>query len=142
MPQPTPLYHVALLVRDLDAAMEHFTELLGLTFPTPRVLTVHVDGHRDATELRLVYSSEGPPYLELIEATPEGFWSLPAGAPDAFHHIGCWAHDLDHRLDDPERSLAVEAVMHRADGTRGAAFLPPAEHHGARVELVSPRQRG
>jgi catechol 2,3-dioxygenase-like lactoylglutathione lyase family enzyme len=138
MAVPTPVYHVAFLVADIAAASAHFAEVLGLSFPEPRVLTVQVAGRPGPTDLRLVYSVEGPPFVELIEARDDGYWSRSGGL--GFHHVGVWQPDLDGRLDQLTcAGLTAEAVVGRPGGATGAVYLDPAEHLGVRLELVAPR---
>ena len=72
----TNLYHVGVLVTDLDAAMAQFAEVLGVTFGEPRTVAAVVVEGGTTTErpLHVVYSIEGPPFLELIEAQEGGVW--------------------------------------------------------------------
>jgi hypothetical protein len=133
----TPLYHVGVLVEDLDAAMARFTELIGVTFGEPlsiRFDDVIDDGEHVDRELRVIYSVEGPPFLELIEAQDDGVWGRQHG--EGLHHIGVWQDGLDARI----AALAAagtepQAVIHHLGETL-AVYLTPETAHGARLELV------
>ena len=76
--QGLPFYHVGLVVPDVHAAMEQYTQTLGLTWATPHesALKVIVDGEPRVGQLAVTYSLQGPPHLELIQER-----SGPCGAP-------------------------------------------------------------
>ena len=63
------LYHVGLVVPDIEAAVEQYSELFGLRFASLRrtALEVRVDDVVQTPELIVSYSMDGPPYIELIE---------------------------------------------------------------------------
>ncbi len=137
----TNMYHVGVLVEDLDAAMARFGQVLGLTFPEPR--TIHLSdlveyGETVVRDLRVVYSNEGPPFLELIEAQDGGLWGHQHG--EGLHHIGMWQDGLEARMAEMQAAgLPAEAVV-TIDGTLIAAYLPPGPVHNTRIELVRRRQ--
>jgi catechol 2,3-dioxygenase-like lactoylglutathione lyase family enzyme len=137
----TPLYHVGILVEDIDAAIARFGELLGLTFGEPldmRFDDIVEDGQRVVRDLRLVYSVEGPPFLELIEAQPDGVWGRQHG--EGLHHIGVWQEGLEARVMELAASgTEPQAIVHHRGETL-AVYLSPETAHGARVELVRTRQ--
>jgi Glyoxalase/Bleomycin resistance protein/Dioxygenase superfamily len=134
-PGGVPFHHVGVLVEDLAVAAEQFSDLMGLTFPDLRNLALEGP---DGVEypISFVYSSEGPPYLELIEARDEGPWSRELGL--GLHHIGFDQVDgdetlrrLSSRTDDPG------TILHRAGGSR-AIYLHPELAANVRVELLCP----
>src|SRR5262245_42083784 len=84
---PAAFYHVAYLVHDLEAAIEEYSLLLGATFPEPKVATPAT-----GDEVRYVYSYEGPPFIELMEATGDSAWSRSLG--EGFHHYGIATSDM------------------------------------------------
>ena len=60
----TNLFHVGVLVPDLDEATERFADVLGLTFKDPAI--AHVDRFEQKSrveqlDLRITWSIEGPP---------------------------------------------------------------------------------
>jgi len=136
---PGDVFHVAVLVDDLDEAIERYGRTLGLTFGArqDRCLSVGTSGAPDVdTNLSLVYSHQGPPYIELMQATADtGVWGKHRSP--GFHHIGAWVDDLDGRLAE----LAAEGT--RAEATLGmsgkviAVYLEPDDLSGVRLELCS-----
>jgi catechol 2,3-dioxygenase-like lactoylglutathione lyase family enzyme len=133
----TNLFHVGLLVHDLPAAVRRFSDLLGLRFAEPQTFTVVVDepGGSTTRELRAVYSVDGPPFLELIEAQDDGIWAEAHG--EGLHHIGVWEDDLAAREAALRRAGVPPAATIHLDGRLVAIYMAAAEAHGARVELVA-----
>jgi catechol 2,3-dioxygenase-like lactoylglutathione lyase family enzyme len=87
------LYHVGLVVPDLEAAMHDYGELFGFEWATvgpPRTQHVMVGGERRDAEIAVTYSTQGPPHLELIEERSGGVWA----AESPLNHVGFWAPDL------------------------------------------------
>jgi hypothetical protein len=137
----TNLYHVGVLVTDLDEAMERFGLVLGLTFGEPRHLHLTDmvdDGEQVERHLHVVYSNEGPPYLELIEAQSEGIWGHQHG--EGMHHVGSWQPGLEDKLRELAEAGVPATTTVSIDGTLIAAYLDPAPVHATRIELVGPRE--
>ena len=59
-----PHFHVGILVKDIEAAAADFIALLGVEFEP-----VHAQQVGTGDTVRLCYSLQGPPYLELMEMT-------------------------------------------------------------------------
>jgi catechol-2,3-dioxygenase len=99
--------HVALQVRDLDAAVEHATTIMGL-----RVC------ERSAT------------HADLTHGTPHHSLQYIAGEEDAFHHLGLVADGTD-ALDEIRRRLDERGIPLLSDGPldaclpHGLAFEAP-----------------
>lgn len=87
------MYHVGIVVPDLEAAMEELGTALGLSWPSPQSRTRTFRGPAGCfgAELRFVFSRQGPPYLELIEGVAGTPWEPGTG----IHHIGIWVDDLE-----------------------------------------------
>ena len=87
------IYHVGLVVPDVEQAAADYSDQLGLRFASlrPTVLDVWVDGVRRPADLLVTYSMDGPPYLELIEERSGGVWAADALG---LSHIGFWAPDV------------------------------------------------
>jgi len=134
-----PAYHVGVLVRDIAAARRRFSAALGITFGPvePRVLNF-TSGEND--EVALCYSVEGPPYLELIEASGGGLFGLQH--PEGVHHIGAWVTDgSSHCAALGAHGVAVDRQLQSVDGPYGHSenfvwFNAPADLHGVRFEFV------
>jgi hypothetical protein len=85
-------YHTGMIVSDIDTSVASFAAL-GVTFTrTRRVkMTVCCDGRVQDVELLVVYSTNGEPYLELVQDVSGGIWSRPGARMD---HIGVWTDDM------------------------------------------------
>ena len=131
------LFKTGFLVTDLEGAMKDFGRWLGVSW-TPvqqSKLVLAVGPRREEVELRFAYSTGSPPYLELLEAQPSGYYEANAGAH--LHHVGRWVDDLDAA----SRALAaaglpLEAAGVDANGGSPAVFVFHRGAHGLRVELV------
>lgn len=91
--KPDSPYHFGVIVADLDKAKEQYTSVFGCTWTIEDrfVVRVLVDGVEQDSEIRYVYSIEGPPHVELLEEITGAAWNRPDGKLD---HIGYWADDL------------------------------------------------
>lgn len=92
--KPIDLYHLGVVVAQLEKGMDHFTELLGLRWtPISEVeTTVHrPTGEIEVVDLRLTISADAP-HIELIEAVPGSVWEL--NPYSNIHHIGFWSPDV------------------------------------------------
>lgn len=129
---PDRLFHTGLVVEDLDAAMAGFTASLGLTWKGgwPATHKMVFDGVECEVELRIAFSLQGPPYVELIQAKEGTIWS-----PDVcgLHHLCYWS---------PEPLAAADLLQQhgyrRLSGlpeSGGGYFLSP---YGVRVEILVP----
>ncbi len=133
------LYHVGIVVRDLDAAAEELTRLLGLDFARPRAESLRLRtaaGPADCT-FRFTYSRGATgPALELIEATPGSPWWPGEGpAVPEIHHLGFWAPDFPERVAALEAGGAPVEVTVRG-GAQPRLFTYHRTVHGPRIELV------
>ena len=133
----SPFYHFGILVEDLDAAMERFAELFGLTFIGLRTFRIGrlADPDEHPLEVQAAYSHQGPPHLELVQAVGDGLYS-PSRL--GFHHVGLWdpAIDANRLAYLSEKALRSDArVISPADGTL-AWFSQPSSACGIRFEFV------
>jgi hypothetical protein len=120
-----PHFHVGILVKDIEAAAADFGALLGTEFEPVHSQQIGSD------TVRLCYSLQGPPYLELMEMTGTGVWSPDQG--EGLHHIG---------ISDPSvpgRCAAfgeVDVITRGGGGSPLVAMTRPAALHGVRVEYL------
>jgi hypothetical protein len=82
------IYHVGYLVPDLRDAMETLGRRLQITWTPPFEMDAEFqtpDGVSESDRVRIAYSREGPPFLEIIEIVRrEGsIFAQPAGG--GFH---------------------------------------------------------
>ena len=131
----TDLFHVGIVVDDLDEALKELGGLLGyewcpvFAIETPVVLPegeVMVD-------LRFVYSKTEP-RVELIQARPGTPW-VPA-IDSGIHHAGYWSEDvtLDGRKLEASGYAEEARGVLPEDTTIWAYYRSP---RGLRIELVS-----
>jgi hypothetical protein len=132
------LFKTGLLVTDLERAMRDLGRWLGVTWTPVQqsklVLDVAGSG-REEVELRFAYTTGAPPYLELLEAQPRGYYEAKHGPH--LHHVGRWVDELA----SASRALAaaglpLEAAGVDADGRSPAIFVFHRGPHGLRIELV------
>ena len=131
-------FHVGILVEDIDQAIDRFSEMLGIEFAGPETvpLTDLEEPGRDGPfELTLAYSKQGPPHVELLEATGDGVYGAHHGY--GLHHYGTWTDDFDGEWSKlTARGMKPEAVFSSQDGRFGG-FLDPRPLLGVRYEILS-----
>lgn len=135
----SPYFHIGILVPDLDAAIERFSDVLGVTF-ADRVYqdseTFDDGGVMRNLRLHLTYSIDGPPYYELLEAQgDDGLYSINHGA--GLHHVGIWEADCVAKREELYgKGMMHEATIYRPDGSIIVTFFDPGPLGGVRVELA------
>ncbi|MQA13842.1 MAG: hypothetical protein GEV09_06590 [Pseudonocardiaceae bacterium] len=139
----TSMFHVGLLVLDLEEAILDFSKVLNLDFNDPTV--VHFNRLEDPDphefDVRVTYSRQGPPHLELIEAKGSGVYSAAQG--EGFHHIGLWEPNMSKSVERSSTAtgLRSEAKIVMPDGQTFVWFSDPASGHGTRLEFVDESTR-
>ncbi len=125
------IHHVAVVVRDLDAALGFYRDTLGL--PVELILPVPSD------RVRIGFLPVGESKIELVEPTDEttGVARFLASRGEGFHHVCFEVLDLAVALD----RLAAEGIelidrAPRAGADGPVAFIHPRSAHGVLVELV------
>lgn len=134
------LYHIGLIVADLEAAAAEFSALLGLEWAVPRERQLRVktpDGDADVG-FRFTYSraADGAPMIELVQGWPDTPWWVAEGEPAVLHHIGFWSDDLAAdagRLE--EAGARIEMQLVNRDGTP-RLFTYQRLRSGPLIELV------
>jgi methylmalonyl-CoA/ethylmalonyl-CoA epimerase len=121
------LDHVAVLVRDTEAALRYFRDNLGLTVVrTEEVLPARV---------RLTYLNLGNAYLQLVEPLDEQSPVFPylEKHGEGVHHIGVGVDDV---VDDVALLAPCQDYTVGSGRGRRAIFLPGDPPHNVRVELT------
>ena len=134
--------HIGILVPDLEEGIARWSAATGYRFsPIARYRTDRYADHTDLDphfhDARISFSLEGPPFIELMEATGEGTHGV---AELGVHHLGI------RGIDDPEARLVELAglgigragVSTDAAGRILLAFTDKAALDGIRIELISP----
>jgi hypothetical protein len=129
----TPPYHIALVVEDVERAIEEMSSALHLTWARVQRRIALSKYREEGVEVDMcfTYSLQGPPYLELIEQR-EGTMFARLG----LHHIGVWTDDPASESSRLETiGWHRESVGIRPDGSWSGALF----HIGTgqlRVEVV------
>lgn len=143
MTDPT-FHHVALLVPNMEAAIERFSETLGISFRPPRRMITRRridrgqfgdDGIHEGVS-HLAWSIEGPPYYELIEAQGGGLHSMERNGPGLLH-VGRYVPDVGDVIARlAPFGLHPEAQVLTEHGAVMVCWMPPDEVTGLRIEYM------
>jgi catechol 2,3-dioxygenase-like lactoylglutathione lyase family enzyme len=137
----TPIYHVGILVHDIDAAAERFGELLGIEFVDPASfpLVGRTPNGLLTSQVTLAFSIGGPPFIELIKTEDDG-GPFDKSRGEGLHHIGAWTDDVDARLAHfASLGAPTEIAIAGTDDGNGPALVAFAQAetvHGVRIELI------
>jgi hypothetical protein len=140
---PTAVFHFGILVKDIDDGAQRFGDVLGIRFRPPAI--AHVDDYvegdsRSALDLKVTYSMEGPPYVELLEMQGDGLYGAQHG--EGFHHIGVWEPHCERRVAEwRSKGLEPEGIQYTPEGRIIVAYFRPEATHGTRLELVDEARR-
>ena len=129
------LYHVGILVFDMDEAIRRYGDLFGVEFSETRAIRVGDD------EPLLAFSKGAPPRYELIQATGDGLYARSQG--EGLHHLGYWADDATAAADElAARGLTQGVSARTRKGEVVFAYFEPDGLHGVRIEIVDGRIAG
>ncbi len=130
------------VVPDLDAALLHWTEVLGVgPWFTIRNLTLDPSEYRGAavsTEISLAVANSGDLQLELIQVhddSPSCFREFLDGGNEGLHHLAWWTDDFEATIQRAE--AAGWGVIQSGDlmGTR-FCYFDTEMHPGTVAELM------
>ena len=131
------LYHVGIVVPDVEAAKAHFTDLLGITWgPVVETEAFPVregDGTERIVPNTLCYSTE-PPYLELVQEVPGTVWEC--NEHSNLHHIGVWVDALPADSAAYTELRCPLQLCGRDDDGALEQFAYHRDPLGVRIELV------
>jgi methylmalonyl-CoA epimerase len=125
------VHHVAVVVRDIEAALGFYRDTLGL--PVEIVLPIQTD------RVVIAFLTVGESKVELVQPTDgsTGVARFLESKGEGFHHVCVETPDVDATLNELAAS-GVEVID--AQARRGAegpvAFLHPRSCHGVLVELI------
>jgi hypothetical protein len=136
--------HVGFLVPDLLEGMARISRALGISFlpPLDQEIAVLEEGGQSAPgHIRLTWSIEGPPHIELIEGQVSGLYAYH-GIDRAFHHLGGFTESHDESLSHfSSLGIRMEACQREPDGTIIASYSEPHDLFGIRYEHIAPGRR-
>ena len=132
--------HVGIACRSLEAAIERYTSVFGLS-----VVSQEVNEEQGVKEAMLAVSAAPfGSYVQLLEPladdTPVGKFLARRG--EGIHHVGYAVANVTQALAEIEAGGLVRLIDSRPrHGSMGAsiAFLHPADLGGVLTELVQPR---
>jgi catechol 2,3-dioxygenase-like lactoylglutathione lyase family enzyme len=126
---PADLYHVGIVVPDIDSAAERLTNVSGYTWTKPVEFALSVTTSAGDFELvnRFVYSLQAP-HLELVQEVPGTVWAAPA------HHLGYWVDDIGSAAAQLEQAGYLQEA--RPSGEPLSTFAYYTDPAGIRIELV------
>jgi catechol 2,3-dioxygenase-like lactoylglutathione lyase family enzyme len=133
----TAHFHVGILVADIDRAIARFSDALGVSFTEPaEQITTLYDPDPAECRVRAPYSTNEPPYLELVEAVGDGLLSLRHG--EGLHHLGFWAPDFEtYAASETGLKLPAGPRFCLAPGAPTMWLTNPADLHRVRLEMVA-----
>ena len=131
------------VVRDIEAAMAHWTNVLGIGpfFYFPRVVAVDAmyRGQPQPFEVAIALSQSGPMQIELmcqLDDGPSALRDFADAHGEGLHHLAYWTDSFEAKLGDA-RERGYEVWQSGAIGTRDNrfAYLTTQAHAGTIVEL-------
>jgi catechol 2,3-dioxygenase-like lactoylglutathione lyase family enzyme len=139
--EPRTIHHIGFLVRNLESAIDAWQKVTGFTFqPIVRYRTRLWEDAWNTTphysDVRLAFSLEGPPHIELMEFSGTGTHGVERG--ESVHHLGfADIADVDAQLEHL-RSLGIGANGRTLteDHKTILAFIEPEDFMGVRLEYV------
>jgi catechol 2,3-dioxygenase-like lactoylglutathione lyase family enzyme len=135
------VHHIGILVEDLETAIPRWEAVTGYTFqPIVRYRTDRWDDSSapepHLSDVRIAFSVDGPPHIELMEFSGHGTHSPALG--EGVHHLGfARTPDVESQLAHL-RTLGIAANGRALDEaeTTILAFNDPGDFYGVRLEYV------
>lgn len=144
---------IALVVRDLDAAMRHYWEVLGVgpwkvyTYGTPLVRDMTFRGKPQEYRMRLALAQVGAMMVELIQPLSDHnlYVEHLDQKGEGLHHIGVFVPSFDSAVAEARRqglSVLQSGRGYGKLGDGGFAYLDTEATLGTILELIEiPRER-
>jgi methylmalonyl-CoA/ethylmalonyl-CoA epimerase len=118
---------VAVVVRDLDEAMEHYTNDLGIgpwavyTFSPDWIKDMTFRGKEQGYTMKLALAQLGPVMYELIEPVqgPSSYEEFLNEHGEGLHHLGYFVEDIDAEISNMEAKGFPLLQSGRGMGTAG-----------------------
>ena len=132
------LFHIGIIVPDLEKGIARFSDVLGIKFTEPA--TFHIPCLEDPTphvgQLVAAFSMTKPPYYELIQADGDGIISLKNAGQILYY--GVWEKDMEKRLNLlKSQGIGIDAQFKMDVNAIPYALITKPDLMGARIEYVS-----
>jgi methylmalonyl-CoA/ethylmalonyl-CoA epimerase len=149
----TQVNQIALVVRDLDASMRHYWELLGVgpwktyTYGTPLVRDMTYRGKPQEYRMRIALAQVGAMMVELIQPLSGNniYVEHLDRKGEGLHHVGVFVPSFDRAVADAQRqgfSVLQSGRGYGKLGDGGFAYLDTEATLGLILELIEiPRER-
>ena len=137
-----PVRQNGYVVRDIDAALRHWTEVLGVGpffyFERVPMERFEVDGAPSPLEVSIALANSGPLQIELIQQrndAPSMYREFLEAGHEGLQHVAYWTSDFDAELAQAEaRGFVVgQAGAIGADGR--FVYFRTQSHPGTVIEL-------
>jgi hypothetical protein len=135
------MFHVGIVVPEIEAAQAHFSELLGVEWGPLMEQDIDVRdgaGNNLVVPNRICYSSRAP-YLELIQEVPGTTWVC--NSHSNLHHIGFFADGLAVSSGQLQAAACPLELMGGHDEGPPVTFAYHRDPLGVRIELVDAEMR-
>ena len=138
-----PIRQVAYVVRDIQAAMAHWTNVLGVGpffhFDEAPVEDFRYRGVPTSAKLSVAFSNSGPVQIELIQPLdehPSVFNDFRSAGLEGHQHIAFWTREIDVWVERCAKA-GVEVLMSGYTGAPDGRFVYVAieTHPGMAVEI-------
>jgi hypothetical protein len=109
---PESFFHFGIVVPNLERAIALYSDTFGISFTEPSVGRSHYveDPDRHLIELVTAFSRTQPPYMELIEATGDGFFSSKNSGKILYCAV--WEKDMKGRLQQLRaQRVGIDALI-------------------------------
>jgi catechol 2,3-dioxygenase-like lactoylglutathione lyase family enzyme len=137
------LYHVGIVVTDIEAASAKLSSLLGITWGP--IMSLNAVEYRDGAGHDIVLPttmrySTGTPCLELILEVPGSVWVRNESSN--LHHIGFWTDSMPEQSDALSAAGCPLQLCGRAGTDAPTSFAYHRDNDlGIRMELVDGSMR-
>ena len=144
---------VAILVEDLDEAVENYWKLFGIgdwhfyTYGKPLVKTMTYQGQPSEYKMRVALSYLGPMRIELIQPL-EGdtvYADFIQEHGYGVHHFGVLVEDMEEAIAEAEAAgltMTQDGAGFGRDGDGHYAYLDTEEKIGVTIELIERPEGG
>ena len=135
------LFHVALIVPQLEPAIDELSSLLNVEWESffHGSLALHEPGVGYREIPMHIANSTGRPFLEVIQAVPDSPWALSESGSN-LHHMGFFTEDLDASSSEVSYSFCPFEICGVGHGGEMPSTFTYHSRGGFRIELVA-RQR-